>query len=103
MSKRLPKKARSASLKWGPATGGLDFGPPRTGDYDVDNAAAVEAAKTRLGDIERLLAEPHSSSGLTNKQASLLAREKRQLEALIRQYGREYCDILSLLCLIISS
>ena len=85
MSKRLPKRARSELVRWDPATGQLAFGIPPSGDYEADNEAVVEAAKTCLADIEKLLAEPHSSSGLTNKGVYLLAREKRQLDALIRQ------------------
>ena len=88
MNKKLPKKAGSELVKWDPATDQPNFEIPPSGDYDADNAAAVKAAKTRVGDIEKLLGEPHSSSGLTNKQASLLAREKRQLETFIEQYER---------------
>ena len=87
MIKRLPKSARSELVRWDSATGQLTFGIPAT-NYDADIEATIKAAKTRLADIEKLLAQPHSSSGLTNKQAKLLAREKRQLETLIQPYGR---------------
>jgi predicted trehalose synthase len=81
MIKRLPKSARSELVRWDSATGQLTFGIPAT-DYDADIEAMIKAAKTRLADIEKLLAQP------PNKQAKLLAREKRQLETLIQPYGR---------------
>jgi hypothetical protein len=86
MNKKLPKKAGSKLVKnWDSARGELKIEKiPMSGDYDADNEATIKAAKARLGDIEKLLAEPHSSSGLTNKKASVLAREKRQLETFIR-------------------
>ena len=86
MSKKLRKKAVSEWVKWDPATGQLTFKIPTGGDYDANNEAAVGAAKARLGEIERLMCDTHSSSGLTNRDASLLAREKKQLESFIRSY-----------------
>ena len=88
MSKKLRKKA-SEWAKWDPTTGQLTFKIPAGGDYDANNEAAVKAAKARLDEIEELMGDPHSSSGLTNKEASLLAREKRQLESFIRDYARK--------------
>ena len=86
MNKKLSKKAKSTL--WDPATGRLKLENLSSGDYDADNEATVKAARARLDEIKKLLGEPHSVSGLTNKLASLLAREERQLEALINQYGR---------------
>jgi hypothetical protein len=88
MNKKLPRVAGCESVKWDPATDQPTFEIPPSGDYDADNAAAVKVAKTCVGNIEKLLGEPHSSSGLTNKQASLLARQKRSLESFIEQYER---------------
>jgi hypothetical protein len=86
---KLSKIADCELVRWDPATGKLSFEIPRSGDYDADNAAAVDAAKTCLTSIEKLLAERHSSSSLTNKQASLLARQKKQLQTFISQFERE--------------
>jgi hypothetical protein len=88
MNKKLAKKARSAL--WDSATGWLrvETQSIESGDYDADKQAAVEGAKARLKKIKKLLGEPHSVSGLTNKKASVLAREERQLEVLIEQYER---------------
>ena len=90
MNKKLPKKAGSKLVKkWDPARGGLKIEKiPMSGDYDADNEATIKTAKARVGEIEKLESEPHSTSGLTNKKASWLAHEKRQLEALIKQYER---------------
>ena len=85
MSKKLRKKA-SEWAKWDPTTGQFTFKIPAGGDYDANNEAAVRAAKARLDEIEGLMGDPHSSSGLTNKDASLLAREKKWLESFIRYY-----------------
>jgi hypothetical protein len=83
MSKKHAKKAR-----WDTATGGLKVETQSiaSGDYDADMEAEVKAAKARLDEIKKLLGEPHSVSGLTNRQASLLAGEARQLKTLIEQY-----------------
>jgi hypothetical protein len=86
--RKLSKIPGCELVSWDPASGALSFEIPRSGDYDADNAAA-EAAKTCLASIEKLLAERHSSSGLTNKQARWLDRRKKQLQTFIRQFERE--------------
>ena len=91
MNKKLPKKAGSKSVEnWDPARRGLKIEEvPMSGDYDAYNEAKVQAAKARVGEIEKRQSEPHSTSGLTNKKALSLAREKRQLETFIKQYERK--------------
>jgi hypothetical protein len=86
MSKKHAKKAR-----WDPGPTGrlkLETQSIASGDYDTDKEAEVKAAKARLDEIKKLLGEPHSVSGLTNRRASSLSLEEKQLKALIEQYER---------------
>jgi hypothetical protein len=88
MSKKLPKKASSEFVKCDPVTERLGIKIPSSEDCDGDSAqiARVKAVQARLDEIKKLLEEPHSFSGLTNKSASLLDAEKKQLQSFIELY-----------------